>query len=406
MSLGSVLRTGVSGLNAQSTKLGTISDNIANSGTTGYKRAGVEFASLVINASSNSYTPGAVETNVRYAISEQGALTFTTSPTDLAIQGEGFFVVTDVNGDPRLTRAGAFQVDGGSGHMVNAAGYTLMGVDISADPDAQPPANNLDGLVPIDVDAMNMQATATSNIDFVANLDINEPVIAIGDPPQAVTSVTAFTQQGAPIDIDFEFRRTAATQVTLTTQVAGGFAENFVLDFNADGSLATPMPLTIPVGDFPAGPPPAMPGDVTLDLTGTSLLSEEYQPLDVRTDGNAPAVVDEVDVSEDGTVFAVYENGARVAFYRLALADVPSPDKLLPSSGTVFQPTLESGDVLLSYPTEGGNGRVLSGALEQSNVDLANELTEMVIAQRDYTANTRSFQTGNELLEVLINLGR
>src|SRR5215510_12690250 len=126
MSLYGVMRTGVSGMNAQSNKLSTVSDNIANVNTTGYKRASTEFSSLILKSGSGNYDSGAVETQVRYAISDQGSLTFTTSTTDLAVQGNGFFVVSDASGTNYLTRAGSFVPDS-QGNLVNAAGFYLMG---------------------------------------------------------------------------------------------------------------------------------------------------------------------------------------------------------------------------------------------------------------------------------------
>ena len=127
MSLYGVMRTGGSGMNAQSNKLSTVADNIANVNTTGYKRASTEFSSLVLQSGTGNYNSGSVETHVRYAITDPGTLNFTTSATDLAIQGNGFFVVTDAQGSkPFLTRAGSFVPDG-QGNLVNAAGFYLMG---------------------------------------------------------------------------------------------------------------------------------------------------------------------------------------------------------------------------------------------------------------------------------------
>ncbi len=107
-----------------------------------------------------------------------------------------------------------------------------------------------------------------------------------------------------------------------------------------------------------------------------------------------------------GRVFAVYEDGSEVEFYRLPLANVPSPDQMEPLPGNVYRITPQSGDVRIGLPNDAGNGALVVGAVEQSNVDLASELTDMIIAQRAYTANSKSFMTGNELLEVLMNLKR
>src|ERR1700742_4127762 len=125
MSLYGVMRTGVSGMNAQSNKLSTVSDNIANVNTTGYKRASTEFSSLILKSGSGEYDSGAVQTTVRYAITDPGNIQFTTSVADLAIQGNGFFVVQDQNGNNFLTRAGSFVPDR-QGHLGNGAGFQLM----------------------------------------------------------------------------------------------------------------------------------------------------------------------------------------------------------------------------------------------------------------------------------------
>src|SRR5581483_9972287 len=127
MSLYGIMRTGVSGMSAQSNKLSTVSDNIANVNTVGYKRASTEFSSLILKSGSGNYDSGAVETDVRYAISDAGHTQFTTSTTDLAVQGNGFFVVSNAaNTQQFLTRAGSFVPDS-QGNLVNAAGFYLLG---------------------------------------------------------------------------------------------------------------------------------------------------------------------------------------------------------------------------------------------------------------------------------------
>ena len=125
MSLYGMMRTGVSGMNSQANRLSTVADNIANSSTTGYKRASTEFSSLVLPSTAGSYNSGGVTTTVVNAISKQGALQYTTSVTDLAIDGDGFFVVEDPSGTSFLTRAGAFVPDK-DGYLVNTAGYRLI----------------------------------------------------------------------------------------------------------------------------------------------------------------------------------------------------------------------------------------------------------------------------------------
>ncbi len=145
MSLFGMMRTGSSGMNAQANRLSTVSENIANANTTGYKRASTEFSSLILPSSNGAYNSGGVETKVRYSISEQGPTTFTTSGTDMAINGGGFFIVSGENGSNFLTRAGAFVSDG-DGNLVNSAGYTPMGYEYEEGVDPTVVVNGFDGL--------------------------------------------------------------------------------------------------------------------------------------------------------------------------------------------------------------------------------------------------------------------
>ncbi len=150
MGLYGVMRTGVSGMNAQSSKLGTVADNIANSSTTGYKRAASEFSSLVLSQGSGTYNSGGVEAQTKYAITDQGALSYTTSSLDLAVEGNGFFVVSDKDGSPMLTRAGSF-VPTDEGYLINTAGYYLQGYPITNGATPTTVANGLGGMERINI---------------------------------------------------------------------------------------------------------------------------------------------------------------------------------------------------------------------------------------------------------------
>jgi flagellar hook protein FlgE len=168
MSLYGMMRTGVSGMNAQANRLSTVADNIANSSTTGYKRAGTEFSSLVIPSITGNYNSGGVTTSIRYATSVQGDLKYTSSNTDLAINGDGFFVVQDPSGKPFLTRAGSFVPDG-EGRLVNAAGFYLMGYN-SANGTPSAVTNGFGGLEPVLVSQTELTAVASANGTFTPNL--------------------------------------------------------------------------------------------------------------------------------------------------------------------------------------------------------------------------------------------
>ena len=418
MSLYGVLRTGVSGMNAQSNLLSTVADNIANAGTTGYKRADTEFSSLILQSGRGNYSSGSVVTQVRYSIGDQGPLTYTTSGSDLAVQGDGFFIVSNPGGTPQLTRAGSFVVDGSTGNLVNAAGFTLMGYDISGGA----PSNVLNGfanLVPVNLSAVNMQASPTTRGVFMVNLPDNGAVVA-GDTPgdnlatstsSLKSSIVAYDNVGNEVTLDIYMTKTSASPAEweyavydhVDAPAAGGFpyaAGPLVTETIAFDSLGrltgtSDLTFTIPNGQ-----------SVTLDLSGTTHLANDYTPMNVGLDGNAPSTLSGVTIDTDGTIYANYENGAMMAAFRIPLALVPSPDNLTPVAGNAFSVTPGSGDVQIGFPTEAGRGALISGALEQSNVDIAAELTEMIVAQRDYTANSKVFQTGSELLEVLMNLKR
>ncbi|WP_420392718.1 flagellar hook protein FlgE [Acuticoccus sp.] len=478
MSLYNILRTGVSGMEAQSYKLATVADNIANANTVGYKRADTAFSSLILEAGPGEYSSGAVAANVHYEVSRQGALSYTLSKTDLAVQGDGFFVVEDRNGGHFLTRAGSFVVDGQSGNLVNAGGFALLGFPSV---DGQKPVitlNDTAGLEPVNLDYMNMRATPSTSGVYRANLDESSPVVDNSGTP-GVTSTPGSNggdTNGDPVDVSFTVKSSVIayddlgrektldvywTKIQDYDPIAGTDPrwEVVVYDqstrnpaFESDFPYSLPNPplgqpqaseawlakaevtfdptngsiMQITTFDQNGGPSTTSPVDLAnpseqamlsialpdaedlleLNITGTTQLAAEFEPLEVAINGNAPATVQDVTVSADGRVFALYEDGSEVEFYRLPLANVPSPDQMEPLPGNVYRVTPESGDLRVALPNDAGNGSLVVGAIEQSNVDLASELTDMIIAQRAYTANSKSFQAGNELLEVLMNLKR
>src|SRR3990172_2216023 len=169
MGLFGMMRTSVSGMDAQANRLSTVADNIANSSTTGYKRASTEFSTLVLESGGAAYESGSVETRVRIGVGDQGTLRFTTSVTDLAVKGNGFFLVNSDSGQTLMSRAGAFVKDG-NGELVNAAGYRLMGYSLAAG--APPPvANGTAGLEIVNIGTVALQAEAST----AGNLNVQLP---------------------------------------------------------------------------------------------------------------------------------------------------------------------------------------------------------------------------------------
>lgn len=419
MSLYGMMRTGVSGMNAQANRLSTVADNIANSSTSGYKRASTEFSSLLLPSTSGNYNSGGVNTTVRYAISQQGDLKATTSSTDLAIKGDGFFVVQDSSGQTYLTRAGSFVPDD-QGRLVNAAGYYLAGYSF-ANGTPSLVANGFGGLELVNVSAATVKASPSTAGTFTANLPVDADVVdpATTDTPADntagstftnKTSLTVFDNVGRDLLLDIYFTKTAnnnwevavfnqadATPGTSFPYSSGPLMTQALTFDPSNGELATGSPLSIPV---PNGQ------TLALDVGSMTELGGGFSSLTATVNGSAPAGVTSIEFAADGTVYAQYENGTFEALYRVPLATVASPDKLSVLSGNIYAQSADSGNVQLGFPGEGGLGGVVSGALENSTVDIAEELTNMIESQRSYTANSKVFQTGSELMDVLVNIVR
>ncbi|AEG03230.1 flagellar hook protein FlgE [Sinorhizobium meliloti] len=406
MSLYGTMRTGVSGMNAQSNRLSTVAENIANANTTGYKRASTEFSSMILPSGNGSYNSGGVQTEVRYSISQQGATTFTTSASDLAIDGGGFFIVEGANGQEYLTRAGSFVPDS-EGNLVNASGFTLMGYEYEAGVDPTVVVNGFDGLTRVNLASDGLIAAGSTKGSMGANLPSGAPV---GDV--STTSLVVYDSQGNTRILDFNYEKTGANAWTLEiVDRASGDALTVppvTLAFNAAGELTT-SPATVVANGALIVPPPAtgaVVGSITIDFSKTTQLGYAFNADGGSIDGNAPSKVAGYQIDSDGIVYVKYENGKLDPRYRIALANVQSPDKLRPESGNVYSQGVDSGVIITGFAGSGDFGEILSGALESSNVDIAEELTAMIESQRNYTANSKVFQTGSELLEVLVNLKR
>ncbi|MEM7069747.1 MAG: flagellar hook protein FlgE [Pseudomonadota bacterium] len=416
MSLFGMMRTSVSGLAAQAGRLAAVSDNVANTGTIGYKRSSVEFHTQVLDANTGSYSSGSVSTVTRSEIGRQGAIRASTSPTDLAISGNGFFVVQDGAGDFFLTRAGSFLVDS-TGNLINSAGNKLMGYDRTNN-SAPLIANGFGGLAEINVGVLELTAEPTTSADLLTNLPSNATVTPAGSLPSdnvagslhsGKTSLLVYDSLGNERTVDVYFAKTAANTWEAAVYDAGG-ATNGGFPY-ASAALTTATLNFDPTNGYVVGGGPTnlgftVPGGeaVNLNMTGISQLGADYQVTAAQTNGSPPASVERVEVGNDGTVFGIYQNGNAVPIYQLALAKIPSPDNLHPLPGNAYSVTIESGDVLVGTAETDGFGRIEAGALEESNVDLATELTIMIESQRSYTANSRVFQTGSDLMDVLINL--
>ena len=429
MSLSGSMGTAISGMNAQSNRLSSIGDNVANSDTVGYKRSKISFSSFLVPNTGGEYNSGGVSTVTGREVSAQGEIASTTSSSNLAISGKGFFVVQDQQGAEYLTRAGDFELDD-SGDLMNSGGFALLGYSFAGGTPANQ-INGLSGLMRINLRDENPRAAPTTKVGFSSSLDVRKPVVAASDLPGSnlanskythKTSVTTYDTLGRELKYDIYFAKKAdatggATPADAEWQVAiyrsdkstnGGFpytaapsgnTATFKFDSNGDMiSTTTTMSITDNVS-VPAK-------STSFDFSGLKLIASDFSPTQNNVDGHAASWVKKAAIDTDGTVYAVYSDGSREPRFRIPLANVQSPDKLEAHSGNVFTQGIDSGTIYTGFPGEGTFGTTLAGKVEKSNVDMSAELTEMILAQRNYTANSKAFQTGSELLDVLVNLKR
>jgi flagellar hook protein FlgE len=416
----SLMGTSVSGMLADTNWLSSISQNVSNANTTGYKNAETEFATLVDQAGGAADSLAGVNTSLRSLNSLQGSVVGTSTTTDLAIQGDGYFVVTDSSGNYYLTRNGSFVPDA-SGNLVNSAGYYLMGNAISSGQSGQADAVPKDK---VNVTASGEMPTATTAGTLTVNLPSTATVVATAaDLPSAnpsaanvsytdETSVTAYDNLGGAHTINVYLTNTGASGGSDTWEVTaydaadaasgGGFPYSAgplateTLDFSTTtGTLTSGSPFNIPI---PNGQ------TLSLDVSGTTQQSSAFSVGTNTTNGNARSSLAGVTIASDGQLDFQYSNGATNAAYDIPLASVASEDSLTSLNGNVFQANQNSGSIVYSTAGTGGLGTIVSSSLESSTVDLATELTNMIEAQSAYQANSKVFQTGANLLDILNGL--
>ena len=377
-------------MSAQSAWLNAISDNIANVSTTGYKEASTEFSSLVLSSGLTAdYQSGSVIVDPRIAIDAQGGLNSTTSTTDLAIKGNGFFIVQGPGGQPVLTRSGSFTKDTGTGTLVNAAGYTLLGYPTGK----SGIANGFSGLVPVNLNSIALQATPTTSGKLYVNAPSTAAVVAAANlpslnaataTPTAKTSLATYDNLGNQVTLDVYLTNEGGNVWDVAifnaadAPAAGGFPyanpalTTGTLTFDPTtgailGGTPTSFNVTIPNGQA-----------MTLDMAQTTQLATSYTVLTASTNGNAPSQVSGVNFATDGTVSVTYQNGSSAPVYSIPVATVPSPDKMTVISGNAFVPGVLSGAAQIGKASTGGLGTIQSSTLEASTVDLATELTSMI----------------------------
>lgn len=398
---------GLSGLNAASRNLDVIGHNIANSNTVGMKSSRAEFAEIYassVNASGGTATGIGVAVAAVAQSFTQGNISVTGNELDVAINGNGFFELTQPNGSAAYTRAGMFKLDR-EGNVVTNDGSNLMGYPTDADGnrlsfDTEPLSLPTGGPIPAQ---QTTAITAEFNLDTRADVwnavTPNTPLATYG------TSLVAFDAQGVEVPVAMAFRKTAANTWTVYTSGDGTSpttaSPSFALNFNADGTLnpasITPAPtvaLTSANGTFNA----------TLDLTDVTQFGTSFAVTNLDQDGYRPGELTSLKIDENGVVTGRYSNGESRAAGQIALVNFRNAQGLAPGSNGIWQSTFASGDPLRGEPGAGNFGVLRSGALEDSNVDLTAELVNMMTAQRAYQANAQTIKTQDQVLSTLLNM--
>jgi flagellar hook protein FlgE len=430
MSLYGALLTGVSSLDANSRALGITSSNISNVNTVGFKTSSADFSTFLSSAgTAGSASPASVQVSSSQHLTQQGLLTTTSSATDLAISGGGFFVVTDTPANPAstyFTRAGSFAPDS-LGRLKNPAGFFLEGWTLNSDGSMPTDRSSL-GVLNLG-NRLNGTAEATANISLRANLKASAaPVTYVaGDmlagtvTPEFEQTVNVFDSQGRARPLQFAFVKSAANtwkyEISYQGPVAdiGGAGNNPVsmgtVTFNADGTLKTPLSGNVAV-TLPWAATTGLASQVVTVSLGTVGVPNGVTQYDAPSALTSAANVDgapygsltSVSVDEEGFVTARFDNGVEKKVFKIPVATFTNPDALKSVAGNAFQLTDASGSATVLEAKTGGAGAVASNSLEASTVDLAKEFSDLITTQRAYSAATRIITTADQMLQELMQI--
>lgn len=460
MSLFGSLFSSVSALSAQSKSMSMISDNVANVNTTAYKGAVADFSSLVTRRPSTlSYSPGGVRAFTSYNVEQQGLIQSSSSPTDVAISGAGFFVVNNTSGvdgipgEQFYTRAGSFEPDF-LGNLRTPSGFYLQGWVL----DANEQIADVNQLETVNTRQIQGVAAATTQIAIGANLNADEthradatydpdPAPVATDPtnqnsmaewnvnalagsttgpgfqPSYSRDMQVYDSLGRARTITVGFLKAEAPTANTwhveiyadpaILQVAAGETGQLArgtITFNTDGSVDTYSPglanITVDWLDADGA------ADSSIAINwgaagGTTGMTQFKSPNDtkfVTQNGAEVGELNGVRIDEDGYVIATFTNGEERKLYQLPIATFPNPSALDPRSGNVYSQTDIAGEFNLRFAGVGGAGAVTPSSLEAANVDIAEEFTKMIVTQRAYSASSKIISTADQLLEELLRI--
>jgi len=415
-------RTSLSGLDAASTDLSVIGNNIANASTTGFKESRTEFASVFATSFSgvSGSTPGS---GVRVATVAQqfgqGNVEFTSSNLDLAINGDGFFILSD-DGTNAYTRSGAFSTDK-DGYVTDSSGRQLQTFAANANG-----TFNTGSLASLQLSTSDSAPNATTTVSPVLNLDSTKttPTVTTFSPTDAdsfthSTSTKVYDSLGNsyPATMYYVATDPANNDWNVHTYVNGqalpfaGANDFFKLGFQGDGSFedivengTTTTTGQVTFDALTVTGAGSSPLTLTFDYSKTTQFGGDFAVNSLQTDGFASGRLSGISVDDAGVVSATFTNGQTTTLGQVALANFPNAKGLQQLGDTSWAETFAAGDRVVGSSGSSGFGGIQSGALEASNVDIATQLVSLITAQRNFQANAQAISTENEIQTAIINI--
>lgn len=433
MSISSSLNAGVMGLNSNASRLSTISDNIANSSTYGYKRSVADFSSMVIEKRAAAYAAGGVKVNTFKDISATGSLITTGSSTDMAVAGRGLLPVTDASGvnslsserELMLLPTGSFYADE-SGNLRTQSGLFLLGWAMGEDGVGNVSRNSGSSLQPVNISASQYLASPTTRVDLGINLPADATLAGgLGEPYQLPIEYFDNLGRSQTLTLNFtpsvpETGSTNQWSVEVIDSAAGSTESIAGLNLTFDDSVTNGGRLAA-VTAADGTTYNAETGVMTLALphgnvdvfvgkaggkTGITQLSAPFSPTNVNKDGAPIGDLESVEIDEKGYLQAVYNSGFRRALYQIPVGDVPNMNGLQAKDAQAFSVSADSGNLYLWDAGTGPVGEIAGFSLMESTTDIAAELTDLIETQRAYSSNAKIVQTVDEMLQETTNLKR
>ena len=433
MTISSSLNAGVAGLQANATRLASISDNIANSSTYGYRRVHTDFESVVISGNGVNYTAGGVRATTQRMIDQSGSLVTTTNATDLAVRGNGFLPVAqrvDLNVNENdtqmlLTSTGSFSTDH-EGFLTTETGLVLLGWP--ANPDGSIPLNSRDmddGLQPIQINVNQLTGEPTTRMTLGVNLPATATIAGAPGDAQEL-AVEYFGNLGISESIAVTFTPTVPatgssnewTMTLIDSADPGVVIGEYVLTFDdardAGGTLSNVT--TVSGGAYD----PAT-GDLIVQVAGGPIevqigaigqsdamtqLADTFAPVSITKDGFSVGNMTTVNVDGNGFVHATFDTGVTRTIYQVPLVVLPNPNGMISIDSQTYAPSVDSGSFFLWDAGDGPTGDIVGFAREESSTDVAHELTSMIQTQRAYSSNAKVIQTVDEMLQETTNIKR